>query len=825
MLDRTEYKTYSATFLANMGLTVYPVRKVLGWHAGGASLFLSCAAAVCEKTAVPSSFNQTSRYFINRGKTEPAALRLDFLAGGALRIRLQRGEVVQDIPRPMLAAAPAPGEAVAVEESETALTAKGGGITAVIAKDPFCLTIQDANGQTLYTQYNDDAHSTTADRRRGLSEAESTLTPEEVANSYPALEAYPFGFVVDDTTGETCYTEAVRMAHDEAFFGFGEAFGKANKNGEEKLIWSINPLGASTIKSYKPVPFFMSNKGYGLYLNSAKKSLFDMGSYFFKAYTVASFDTQLDLFFLPGPSYETMLQAYCGLTGQCRHVPPKWSFGVWMGRNCYRTRAEIEEVCRELRRRQLPCDVIHLDWAWTRYETHGFDFRFDESRYPDPAAMMREMKQQGYRLSLWQLPYLNKGTPVYEECLQKGYFPAPPPGKENENTVGVLDFSNPDAVAWYQRQLRALLQMGVAVVKTDFGENADEDYAYHSLPGSEMHNLYPLLYNDAAYAVCEEVHGDEALVWGRSAFSGGQRFPLYWAGDSDSDYAGMFHTLRGGLSLGLSGFPFWSHDVGGYYSAPEPDVYIRWMQLGMLSSHVRFHGTAPREPWHYGETAVAVYQTYAAIRYSLIEYLYAEAHHAVESCTPMMRHLALDFGDDPTVLAIDDAYMLGRNLLVAGVFGNNPVRRLYLPEGRWLDWHTGEIFDGGRWIDYPTPIETMPLFLRFGTATPLVEAKNHVDEFPDKVIRWKILPGKAAIQAAVLGLGAPVVLTAAPAPGGLTVTVCGGAGRRHILEIHGANRPAGITGGALLSYDEAARLLRVETTGGGTAAITFSQPS
>ncbi len=822
MQDRTEYKQYAATFLSEMDLTVYAISEIEDFHTEGASLFLQCRAACCSKESVGSSFNQVNRYFINRGESEPAALRLDFLEGNMLRLRLQRGETVQEVQRIMLQGVPAPAAKLLVQDSGSALTASAGVLEVRLCKKPFHLSVY-AGGQLIYCQYNNDLHSTTNDRRRGLNEAESTLTPEEVQRSYPAFEVYPFGYVRQNSTGALCYTEAVCTAYDEAFFGFGESFSPGNKRGEEKLIWAINPLGASTIKSYKNIPFFMSNAGYGLYLNSAKKSLFDMNSYFFKAHTISSFDDQLDLFFLYGPSYPRLLQSYSRLTGPCLHVPPKWSFGVWMGRNCYRSRAEIEDTCRELRQRQLPCDVLHLDWDYTRLATHGFDFIFDEARFPDPAGMMAEMQKQGYRLSLWQLPYLNKGTPVYDFCLEKGYFSAPPPGKTREgDPVGVLDFSNPEAVAWYQQQLRALLQAGVAVIKTDFGENADEDYLYKTVDGAEMHNLYPLLYNQAAYEVCEEVHGKEALVWGRSAFSGGQRYPLYWGGDSDSDYHGLYDTLRGGLSLGLTGFPFWSHDVGGYFGRPDEDVYIRWVQLGMLSSHVRFHGTTPREPWHYGETAVEVYRHYAAIRYSLIEYLYTEAHHAAESCQPMMRHLVLDFPGDPTVQAIDDQYMLGRSLLVAGVFDTKPCRRLYLPKGRWLDWHTEEILEGGRWLDYPVPLTVLPLFVRFGSILPLVEPKNHVDETPDTCLRWKVLPAAGPMEAEVLGLESPVRLRAEWQNNRLVFCLEGSLPLRHLLEIHGVGGPTKVEGGQVLHHQSQADALLFEMDAGRqTAALHF----
>ncbi|MEL7607901.1 MAG: TIM-barrel domain-containing protein [Bacillota bacterium] len=811
MLNATEYLEYSSTFLSKMDLSVFFLCGVNGYRLEGSSLYLECSAALHRKEAVKSRTNQLNRHYIGDGETENACLRLDFIEGDILRIRLERGEAVRELERAMLVGAPKGADGAKVQDSGEAIIASCGKLVVQIDKNPFHMKVGTMDGAVLYDQYTDDMHSVTSDIRRMQSnEFVEDEAFHNMPKRYAAFEVYPFGYVIDNKTGEICYTEALRSNYREAFFGFGESFSSANKSGQRKLIWMINPLGTSSAKSYKNVPFFMSSAGYGLYLNSSRKSVFDMGSYFFKTHTVASFDTQLDLFFIPGPDYASILKGYCDLTGHCINVPPKWSFGVWMGRNCYRTRGEIEEICAELRQRELPCDVIHLDWDYTRVETHGFDFLFDEQRFPDPASMIRWMRERHYRLSLWQLPYLNKNTPIYDYCREKGYFARLPEGVDPDSeNVGVLDFSNPETVAWYQAQLKNLLQMGASVIKTDFGENADAEYRYRSIDGADMHNLYPLLYNKAAYEVCEEVCGEEALIWGRSAFAGAQRYPMYWGGDSDSDYYGLYHSLRGGLSLGLTGFPFWSHDVGGYFGTPDPDVYIRWVQFGMLSSHVRFHGTTAREPWHYGDAAVDVYRRYAAIRYSLIEYLYAEAHHAVEACTPMMRHLALDFGGDPTVLNIDDQYMLGRNVLVAGVFDNNPVRRLYLPAGRWLDWHTNEILEGSRWIDYPVPPEIMPIFLRFGTATPLVAPKNYVGEKPDEYIRWKILPDGRPIKAEVMGGDGPICLSVGPNASGLSVSIVNGGALQHILEIHGVNAPRAIAGGEVRHYDAEAKILTV----------------
>ena len=810
MLDRCEYKTYASTFLTEMDLTVYAVRKLISCKVSGGLAEIRCAAIQCQKVASASSSNMVSRYFVSTGQECIVTIQIEQIEAGILRLRMQKGEAIDESSWPMLVRPPAASGEFHCEETSEQIKLCGEQLRVYISKFPFHMEIHDNNGTVLYSQYNDDMHSTTHDRRRGINEAADTVDPERIRASYPAFEVYPFGFVEDNQTGDLCYTEAVSMEYDEAIYGFGESFSRLNKRGEEKLIWTINPLGVSTVKSYKPIPFFMSSRGYGLYLNSPCKSIFDMGSYFFKAYTVASFDKTLDLFFIYGPQYPHILKRYLSLTGMCRHVPPKWSFGIWMGRNCYHSRAELEEVACELRKRELPCDVLHLDWDYTARE-NGFDFAFDESRFPDPAQMTRGLLSQGYHLSLWQLPYLRKGTPIYQEALRKGYLSSPPPGQTRDlDDNGIIDFSNPEAKAWYQKKLRNLLQQGVAVIKTDFGENADEDYRYYNTDGAAMHNLYPLLYNDAAYQVCEEVHADSALVWGRSAFAGSQRFPLYWGGDSDSDFLGLYHSLRGGLSLGLTGFPFWSYDVGGYFGRPDPEVYIRWMELGMLSSHIRFHGTTPREPWNFGEQAVAIYQKYARLRYSLIEYLYAEAHHAVAEGTPLMRPLVLDFPKDKAASGIDDQFLLGRSILVAGVFSSNPVRMLYLPRGRWMDLHTGEILQGERWIEKEVPLDILPIYLRAGAAVPFVEPGQYVGQNPVQKITWSLFADTSCEGAAYLETG-EAAFHASYCFNALALQATGAA-ENHVVLVD-CRRPSACEGLGEVKYDASRCILRGMLTG------------
>ncbi len=740
-IDLKEYKTFSKSDFTGEHLKLHIPRVIKKLQVINGRVEMALDTLVCYKEPIVISALMQGRAFRFGGSMAEMTLVLEFVSPSTLRVRLSNGSKVPEKHQLMLLEEPRPLQSFRCVEGEEAYSLITDKALVKLYKNPFRMEIADSNGKVLYRQYNDDMHNVTQDRRRGFKEGEDDNMTGNAANlSYPGFECFPFGYVEDEDTGRFCYCESVETRFDECFYGFGERFSPINKNGQEILNWVINPVGVSNNKAYKSVPFFMSNRGYGVYYNTPRKIRFSMGDYFYKAYSSQVEDDLLDMFIFVEQDTRNILEQYTELTGKSQ-IPPKWSFGVWMSRNCYMTQKEIEEVAQKLRNEELPCDVMHIDWAYCK--DFNFDFEFDTERYPDIPGMCRKLLDKGIKVSVWQLPYIKEASTIYKEAAEKGYLARHEDGSiaDLEAHEGVIDFSNPDAVSWYQEKLRNLLKQGIRVIKTDFGENAQDCYRYFSLDGRDMHNLYPLLYNKAAYEVCQEVHPGDSLVWGRSAYAGCQRYPVYWGGDSDSDYNGMYHSLRGGLSLGLSGFPFWSHDVGGYFCTPEPDVYIRWLQFGMLSPLVRFHGTSAREPWAYGEEAVHQYRKYAALRYSLMEYLYSEAHQCAEDGTPMLRALVLDFSDDPMTVNIDDEYMLGRNILVAPVFSSDPVRKVYLPAGTaWLDLHHHKWYGGGRTVEISTPIDITPVFLRGETATPFVEPMNYVDERPHEKMRWEICP-------------------------------------------------------------------------------------
>jgi alpha-D-xyloside xylohydrolase len=437
-------------------------------------------------------------------------------------------------------------------------------------------------------------------------------------------------------------------------------------------------------------------------------------------------------------------------------VPPDWSFGFWISRWGYRNRDEVMAVARRMREEHVPCDVIHIDPYWMRYhEGHHGDLEWDESAFPDPKGMIAELKALGFRLSLWASPYVPLDSEMRAEGERQGFLLKAKDGGGPALVHGfakpsaAVDFTNPEAVEWFKAKNRKLLEMGVAVIKTDFAEDMPDDAVPHDGTSAEqLHNLYPLLYQRAVFETTQDVHG-YGLIWGRSGYAGSQRYPMHWGGDPGCTFEDMAASLRGALSWILSGAAFASFDMGGFFGIPvatdppSPELYVRWSQMGLFFSHARAHGhTAPREPWAYGEPALSIFRRYAQLRYRLLPYLYAAARRAPQG-RPLARPLVYDHPSDETTWHIDDEYLLGPDLLVAPMFKPRGRREIYLPAGAWYDFWSDQRFDGSRWITYDAELETLPLFVRAGAVIPMGPELQYANERSWDPLSFAVYPGSA----------------------------------------------------------------------------------
>jgi alpha-D-xyloside xylohydrolase len=448
-------------------------------------------------------------------------------------------------------------------------------------------------------------------------------------------------------------------------------------------------------------------------------------------------DDLIDYYVLAGPDPADVLRRLDAITGP-PVLPPKWAFGTWISSGFFvDTHQAVLDRARRIRADGIPCDVLHLDTYW-QTEGHWSDLQWDPERFPDPEGLLAELSALGFKVSLWANPYISHLSPLFGYAEECGYFLRRPDGSTyvadvwhgNHPASGILDLTNPQAVQWLQGLLRQLLRQGVAAIKTDFAEGVPVDAVCAAgLTGAELHNVYSLLYNDAVVQVTREVNGHDA-VWARSTFLGGQRHAAQWAGDTTASYAAMASTLRGGLSHGLSGIPYWSHDAGGFHGTPTPDLYVRWAQFGALSPLVRFHGTTSREPWRFPAQAARAAVAAIRLRYRLMPYLYTAAVESARTGTPMMRALLLDSPRDPGAWLADLEYLLGPDLLVAPMTDPAGSRQVYLPPGQWVDWWTGAVLSGGGYRPVARPLDQIPLFVRAGALIPVTEVADRIGDGP-----------------------------------------------------------------------------------------------
>ena len=549
--------------------------------------------------------------------------------------------------------------------------------------------------------------------------------------SPPRYDALPIAYCLTEGKADRA-TISFACEPDECFVGTGERFRKMDLSGQTFYLKNQDGQGVNNRRAYKNIPFYMSSRMYGVFYHTSDYCRLSLADHSTRSIQFRNDFATIDAFIIGGETPERILFHYRQLTG-FPPMLPLWSFGIWMSRMTYFSADEVEGICERLRDEDYPCDVIHLDTGWFRTDWLC-EWKFNPERFPDPEGFIRRLADNGYKVSLWQLPYIAKGAEQIDEAREKKYIGPLKREQASEGSnfstldyAGTIDFTYPAATEWYKGLLRSLLNMGVKCIKTDFGENIHMDATYHAMTPERLNNIYALLYQKAAYEVTREVTGD-GIVWARAAWAGCQRYPLHWGGDSESSWAGMAGSLKGGLHFGLSGFAFWSHDVPGFHSTPDfmnsvidPKVYVRWTQFGVFTSHMRYHGSHKREPWYYPEVADIV-KKWWKLRYRLMPYIIEESRHATESGWPVIQALLMHHPDDRTCWNISDEYYFGRKMLVAPVMSSDDKRDIYLPEGEWVNFFTGERHVGPCWLKgVDVPLDQMPVFCRPGTEIPVYE--------------------------------------------------------------------------------------------------------
>lgn len=587
------------------------------------------------------------------------------------------------------------------------------------------------------------------------------------------------GHMQDTATGQTWMTDQLELGVGECVYGLGERFTSFVKNGQVVEMWNGDG-GTCSELAYKNIPFYMSNKGYGVFVDDTGDTAFEVASENVERVEFAVKGERLRYYVIAGPSPKDVLERYTALTGRPA-LPPAWSFGLWLSTSFTTNydEATASSFIEGMRQRGIPLHVFHFDCFWMK-AYRWCDFVWDADTFPDPEGMLKRYKESGLKISVWINPYIAQNSPLFDEAVKEGYLIKKTDGSVWQTDMwqagmGIVDFTNPAARAWFREKLRPLLTMGVDCFKTDFGERIPVRNVRY-FDGSDpmrMHNYYTHLYNEAVFSLIEEVRGKgNAVVFARSATAGGQCFPVHWGGDNSATYVSMAETLRAGLSLAACGFGFWSHDISGFESTAPAHVYKRWCQFGLLSSHSRLHGSSSyRVPWLFDEEACEVLKQFAELKCTLMPYLYRMAVVAHEQGTPMLRPMFMEFPDDPACDTLDRQYMLGDSLLVAPVFAESGEVTYYLPEGQWTHLLDGRRVQGGRWMRETYDFMSLPLWVRENTLLPVGKDRTRVEyDYADGVeLRAYALSRPVEIQIPDIHGHTAVTFRAVPEDGGIRV--------------------------------------------------------
>ncbi|WP_199614199.1 alpha-xylosidase [Paenibacillus alkalitolerans] len=684
-----------------------------------------------------------------------------------------------------------PQTKIAIDQTEQFVKLQSGGLTATIRKSPAWGLEFDFEGKRLTGTANKGA-------------------------------AY-----IVDRDGSPYFREMLDLGIGEQVYGLGERFTPFVKNGQAVDIWNEDG-GTSSEQAYKNVPFYLSSGGYGVFVNHPERVSFEVASEVVSKVGFSVPGETLEYFIVGGETLKDVLDNYTKLTGKPA-LPPAWSFGLWLTTSFTTNydEATVNSFIEGMAERNIPLHVFHFDCFWMK-EYQWCDFEWDPDMFPDPEGMLRRLKDRGLRICVWINSYIAQKSPLFKEGAEKGYLVKTKDGDvwqwdKWQAGMGLVDFTNPDAVKWYQSKLKRLMDMGVDCFKTDFGERIPTDVVYYD--GSDpmkMHNYYTQLYNKAVFEVLEQHRGkNEAMLFARSATAGGQQFPVHWGGDCSANYDSMAETLRGGLSLGLSGFGFWSHDISGFERTAPADIYKRWVAFGLLSSHSRLHGNESyRVPWLFDEESVDVLRYFTELKSRLMPHLFGYAVEATEKGLPMMRAMVLEFPEDPTCHYLDRQYMLGERLLVAPIFNSEGTVQYYVPEGRWTNMITGDKVEGGKWVKEKHGYMTVPLLVRPNSLIAIGSNDQRPDyDFADNVTfhLFELEDGASASTAVYDLNGAAELKASAFRSGGTLEIAAEGARKPWHAVLRGIESIVSAEGAAFESTSEGVKL----TPHAGASKITI----
>ncbi|MGC8566746.1 MAG: glycoside hydrolase family 31 protein [Caldisphaera sp.] len=530
-----------------------------------------------------------------------------------------------------------------------------------------------------------------------------------------------------------CYSFSLSLSPEEPIFGLGEHFGHINKRGYDFITWASDMPSTPNYATYIPIPFIWSPRGWGILINTSSPVYFDIGKTSYDRLLIlmrGHFDAYLFL----GNINEIFKNLY-KIAGEPKNELPKWSFGYWQSKCAYKNQEEVLKIAEELRKKGYPADVIHIDptWQgnWDKYKCDTVDFEWDRNNFPDPQGMIDNLHKMNFKLSLWINPYIEPNTNLWNMMKdnliksENGGHAIPMADCQKRESAGIPNLFENKAFESYKKILKERILRYAEVIKADYGEAIPYDAVSNGLRGEELHNLFPLFYMRAVYEATKELKG-YGIVWGRSGYTGVWQYPLNWGGDTPSSWEGLRQSIRGLLSFHSSGAMFASFDVGGFSGKPSEELYIRWLQAGIMISHVRTHGDSDREPWKFNEE---VTKKIIKLRYKMLPYIYSESLRSVEDKIPLVRPLFFDNPDDKNTYNIDDEFYLGKSIIVAPITEEGGERELYLPKGNYFEFFSDKLFEGEKWYRLSYGLDSFPIFVKLNSVIPtLGEEIYYIDD-------------------------------------------------------------------------------------------------
>ena len=602
-------------------------------------------------------------------------------------------------------------------------------------------------------------------------------TNVDVTNNRGELSVPTLGYeekVVDNYPLEVVGTGlSTALDSAESILGTGEQFTTFEKSGSKVETSVSQAHGTNSSDTYAPVPFFLSDRGYGVLIETACDVTFDFGSDTPDVTGINVDSSVLSVVVFAGESLKDIISSYTALTGRAPELP-EWTYGVWMSRNSYENQTEVLDVASEIRERSMPCDVLHIDPQWMDMEAP--EMTFDAEAFPSPEDMETRLTEADFKLSVWEYPYIKTGTNLFRTAEKNNYLATDHEGRTYilrrpsypTARAGIIDFSNPKAVSWWQEIHRELIDTGIDVFKTDFGEYLPpRTTTADQRTGAGGKNIYPVEYQRTVAGAFEE-SDKPPVLWSRSAWVGAQQYPIHWGGDTRSTFKGFKQSVRGGLSLLASGFQFWSCDIGGYKPKPSETLYIRWAQWALLSlSHPRFHGKTPREPWMFGDKASEIVIEFAKLRYRLLPYYLSYGCEAAATGVPIMRPMALEFEDYEQASTSATQHMVGEEFLVAPVLSADGQVRVDLPPGEWVDYWSGEYHTGSECQTLDLDLDELPFFVRTESIIPEDPSASMHTDGPPEELRYHVYPAQTGKTTTQFTVRHPDV----PSPGSIEVDI------------------------------------------------------